>query len=119
MNEPQNKVALVTGASRAVGIGAAIARQLAQAGMDIFITYYRAYDHESGLAGQADEPHQLLQEIRAMGCKADATSSRADAGALAAPCTLAWQHARSTTSDPPRPCRRRRLAWRVRHRRDR
>jgi 3-oxoacyl-[acyl-carrier protein] reductase len=71
MNSPKNKVALVTGASRAVGIGAAIARQLAQAGMDIFITYFRAYDHESGLAGQADEPHELLQEIRAMGRNAD------------------------------------------------
>jgi 3-oxoacyl-[acyl-carrier protein] reductase len=82
MNEPQNKVALVTGASRAAGIGAAIARQLARAGMDIFITYYRPYDHESGLAGQADEPHQLLQEIRAMGCKADGLElDLSDAGA--------------------------------------
>jgi 3-oxoacyl-[acyl-carrier protein] reductase len=71
LNKPQNKIALVTGASRTVGIGAAIARQLAQAGMDIFITYYRAYDHETGLADQANEPYELLREIRAMGPLAD------------------------------------------------
>jgi 3-oxoacyl-[acyl-carrier protein] reductase len=71
MRQLQNKVALVTGASRAAGIGSAIARQLAQAGMHIFITYYREYDHESGLAGQASEPQVLLQDIRAMGRNAD------------------------------------------------
>jgi 3-oxoacyl-[acyl-carrier protein] reductase len=71
MHKPKNKIALITGASRKAGIGAAIVHELAQAGMDIFITYYRPYDHKTGLAGQADEPHQLLQEIRAMGCNAD------------------------------------------------
>jgi len=71
MRTQGNRIALVTGASRAAGIGAAIARQLAHAGMDIFITYYRPYDHETGLAGQADEPHELIQEIRAMGHRVD------------------------------------------------
>ena len=62
-----NKIALVTGASRKVGIGAAIARELAQDGVDIFITYFRPYDKVSGLAGSADEPHNLIAEIQQLG----------------------------------------------------
>lgn len=70
MGQPSKQVALVTGASRARGIGAAIARALAQEGMDLFITYFRPYDRESGLAGQADEPGRLLHEIQALGVQA-------------------------------------------------
>jgi len=61
------KIALVTGASRKVGIGAAIACRLASLDMDVFITYYRPYDHESGLAGDPAEPLLLLEELRQMG----------------------------------------------------
>ncbi len=71
MNKQQNKIALVTGVSREVGIGAAISRELAQVGIDIFITYFRPYDFESGLAGNAEEPNLLIEEIRKMGCQAD------------------------------------------------
>jgi len=71
MSKRKNKIALVTGASREIGIGAAISRELAHAGMDIFITYFRPYDHESGLAGKAEEPQMLLAEIQNLGCKAD------------------------------------------------
>jgi 3-oxoacyl-[acyl-carrier protein] reductase len=67
----KNKIALVTGVSRDIGIGAAIARELAQSGIDVFITYYRPYDHESGLAGKAEEPEQLIEELQSMGCGAD------------------------------------------------
>lgn len=70
MRKSQNKIALVTGASREIGIGAAISRELAQAGIDIFITYFRPYDFESGLAGKTEEPQMLIQEIQKMGCKA-------------------------------------------------
>lgn len=71
MNKQQNKIALVTGVSRKVGIGATIAHELARAGLNVFITYFRPYDFESGLAGQPNEPQKLIEEIRQMGCLAD------------------------------------------------
>ena len=37
-------LALVTGASRRKGIGAAIALELARAGWDVATTFWRAYD---------------------------------------------------------------------------
>ena len=71
MNLTQSKVALITGASRKAGIGAAIARELARAGADIFIAYYRPYDHEVGLADDPDEPQSFLAELRELGRRAD------------------------------------------------
>ena len=71
MNAQHNKIALITGASRKIGIGAAIARELARDGYDLFITYFRPYDHESGLAGKPDEPQVLLAELPALGCRAE------------------------------------------------
>jgi 3-oxoacyl-[acyl-carrier protein] reductase len=67
----RHKIAIITGASRKVGIGAGIARELAQAGVDVFITYFRPYDHESGLAGSPDEPAELLDELRQQGVRAE------------------------------------------------
>jgi 3-oxoacyl-[acyl-carrier protein] reductase len=66
----QNKIALVTGASRTIGIGAAIARELAQAGADVFITYYRPYDTETGVAADPTEAESLLAELRELGVRA-------------------------------------------------
>lgn len=45
--ELANKVALITGVSRRAGIGAAIARELAQAGAKVFVTFFRKYDEAS------------------------------------------------------------------------
>ncbi len=67
MNLQTKKTALITGVSRKAGIGAAIASALARAGMDIFITYYRPYDSITGLAGAADEPFILMDELRQIG----------------------------------------------------
>ena len=61
--------AVVTGASRAAGIGNAIARQFAAAGVDLFITYYRPYDENSGLAGRPEEPLELMAELRHSGVR--------------------------------------------------
>ena len=71
MKTAQNSVALITGASRKIGIGAAIARELARAGADVFITYFRPYDLESGLAGDSREPKMLVEELRGVGVRAD------------------------------------------------
>jgi 3-oxoacyl-[acyl-carrier protein] reductase len=71
MKEQRNRIALVTGASRRIGIGAAIALELARDGIDVFITFYRPYDHETGLASKADDPEKLVAEIQKMGCRAD------------------------------------------------
>ena len=60
-----NKVAFVTGASR--GIGAAIAKRLAQEGADVAITY----------VSSPDKAEAVVEEIKAMGRKALAI--RADA----------------------------------------
>ena len=71
MKKQNNRIALVTGASRSVGIGSAIALELARDGIDVFTTYYRPYDQETGLASKADDPEKLIADIRKMGCRAE------------------------------------------------
>ena len=71
MSSSQSRVALITGASRKVGIGAAIARELAQSAEGIFITYYRSYDREAGMISDSREPELLLAELRESGLRAD------------------------------------------------
>lgn len=70
MNHNKPGVAVVTGASRAIGIGAAIARALAAAGHDIFITYYRPYDATMPWGEDPDAPAALLAELRSLGVRA-------------------------------------------------
>jgi 3-oxoacyl-[acyl-carrier protein] reductase len=62
--ELHGRTALVTGVSRRAGIGAAIARELARAGARLFVTYYRAYDHDQTWVAEPDEPERLLHELR-------------------------------------------------------
>ena len=71
MDLSQGRLALVTGVSRRAGIGAAITRELARDGANIFITYYRPYDSETGLSSDPDEPRLLLDELCHMGRRAD------------------------------------------------
>jgi 3-oxoacyl-[acyl-carrier protein] reductase len=64
------KTAVITGASRTIGIGTATARALAEVGCNVFITYYRPYDAEMPWGSQPDEPEMLLTELRGMGVRA-------------------------------------------------
>jgi len=65
----QNRIAIVTGASRRRGIGTAICRALAMAGCDIFFTHWGAYDRLMEYKVEEDWPAQLEQELRAMGAR--------------------------------------------------
>jgi 3-oxoacyl-[acyl-carrier protein] reductase len=69
------RIALVTGASRKIGIGAAICRLFARAGADIFFTFYTPYDHDQPWGNQPAEPAELLQELRALGIRAESVEA--------------------------------------------
>jgi 3-oxoacyl-[acyl-carrier protein] reductase len=60
------KTALITGVTRRVGIGAAIAHALGNAGAGIFTTYYRPYHADLDAA----EPHAILSELRQLSIRA-------------------------------------------------
>ncbi|KMJ57237.1 oxidoreductase [Bacillus sp. LL01] len=62
-----NRIAVVTGASRLKGIGAAVCRELAKAGHPIFFTYWTPYDKEMPWGSVANEPHLLKEELEGFG----------------------------------------------------
>lgn len=70
------KVALVTGVSRNIGIGAAISRYLAESGANIFTTYYRPFDELMPWGSNSNEAEDIieslkLQEVKASGIEAN------------------------------------------------
>jgi len=66
-----HKIALITGASRKIGIGAAVAREMARAGADIFVTYYQPYDASMPWGSNPSEAEQLVVELRTLGVRAE------------------------------------------------
>lgn len=73
------RTAIVTGASRRPGIGAAICRQLAQAGASIFFTHWQNYDQmmlwgaisaERNFKEPATDPTRLQEELISLGVEA-------------------------------------------------
>src|SRR6187551_2522214 len=60
-------IAIVTGASRRQGIGAAICRLLADAGVAVFFTGWSPFDASIDSGIDADGPDSLLQEILDLG----------------------------------------------------
>jgi 3-oxoacyl-[acyl-carrier protein] reductase len=65
----KGRVALVTGASRRIGIGAAICRALAAKGADVFFTHWRAYDSSMAWGADEDAPGQLQAQLRDYGVR--------------------------------------------------
>lgn len=79
------RIAIVTGASRLAGIGAAICRSFADAGADIAFTHWTPYDRES-FGTTASEPAQLEAELLQKGVRVAAIEI--DLSDPAAPATL-------------------------------
>jgi 3-oxoacyl-[acyl-carrier protein] reductase len=67
INSLHERIAIVTGASRRQGIGAAICQALASKGADIFFTYWTAYDRTTPWGADSDGPVALQNELREMG----------------------------------------------------
>ncbi|MFN7249866.1 MAG: SDR family oxidoreductase [Anaerobacillus sp.] len=65
----KEKIVLITGASRLKGIGAAICRELAEAGYHIFFTYWTDYDKEMPWSIENNEPMKLKEELLQRGVK--------------------------------------------------
>lgn len=68
MPEPR-PVALVTGASRSVGIAAAIARALASGGWDVATTYWQPYDERMAWGSTGHDATDLGAELEALGSR--------------------------------------------------
>lgn len=65
------RVAVVTGASRRQGIGAAICRMFAAHGADILFTHWQSYDQAQDYGADRDGPAALLRELRELGVRAE------------------------------------------------
>lgn len=77
------RAALVTGATRLAGIGAATCRALAMRGADVAFTHLRPYDAGFPWAGGLDDPQRLAAELAELGVRALAVE--ADLSRPAAP----------------------------------
>ncbi|MBO0587866.1 SDR family oxidoreductase [Sporosarcina sp. E16_8] len=69
MNQLKGKIAVITGASRLKGIGAAICKELAGAGYHIFFTYWTEYDKKMPWSIDLNEPLKLKEELIKTGVK--------------------------------------------------
>lgn len=67
----EGKNAIVTGVSRTRGIGAAVSLALAEAGVNLFTSYYRPYDRLMPWGSEAGEAGEILKQIKAFDVKAD------------------------------------------------
>lgn len=66
----RGQTAVITGVSRKIGIGAAIARALAEVGCNIFTTYFRPYDATMPWGSQDNEAVDIIEELQKMGVQA-------------------------------------------------
>ena len=78
---------LVTGASRAIGIGSEVARTFACDGWSVAATYWRPYDEAIGLAKDREEADELIGDLIRLGAPA-AIGREADLADPAVPASL-------------------------------
>ncbi len=71
----RGRVALVTGVSRRIGIGFAIARRLAECGADLFIQSLVSYDAEQPWGADANAIETVLADLRAIGGRVEHVSA--------------------------------------------
>lgn len=65
----KGKIAIITGASRLNGIGAAVCREFACNGCHVFFTYWPAYDNDMPWGVEDNEPERLKEELIGLGVK--------------------------------------------------
>lgn len=65
------RLAIVTGASRRRGIGAAVCLALARAGSDIFFTHWSSYDRLMPWGAEEEGPDLLQKLVRALGVRCE------------------------------------------------
>ena len=70
-NNLNKRIAVVTGASREKGIGAAVCRILAAHGTDIFFTHWRSFDSMPRQGIDEEGPARLHQELRELGVRCE------------------------------------------------
>jgi 3-oxoacyl-[acyl-carrier protein] reductase len=67
MHMTQRPIALITGASRTIGIGASIAEELAKSGWDIALTYWQPYDASMPWGSDPKEVQALCHKLEQFG----------------------------------------------------
>ena len=80
---PERPIALITGASRKIGIGAAIVLALAESGWDVATTFWRPYDATMPWGNGPTEAEELLEQVR--GSASRAIAIEADLSDTASP----------------------------------
>jgi 3-oxoacyl-[acyl-carrier protein] reductase len=67
----RGRVAVVTGASRRQGIGAAVCRMFAGHGAEVLFTHWQPYDREQDYGDDPDGPVALRQELQSLGVRVE------------------------------------------------